>query len=84
MPKLDVGNVIQPYMRSKEGICRVDSSCLVEKDVRDLAEQPKKVNLLSVKKRKLAEVGYHRQSFFLYNSRVSYKNLNLLLLNSSD
>ena len=68
MPKLDAGNISQPYMRSNGGICRVDSSCLVDKDVRDLADQPKKPKVLSVEKKKLAKVRHHRKSLSLYHS----------------
>lgn len=64
MPKLDVGNISQPYMKSNGGICRVDSTCLVEKDVRNLADQPKKAKLLSAEKKKLAEVCHHSVSVF--------------------
>lgn len=79
MPKLNVGNISQPYMRSNGGICRVDPTCLVEKDVRDLADQPKKTEVLSVEKKKLAEVRHHRYSLSLYHSRVSYIDLDILL-----
>lgn len=75
--KLDTGTVSQPYIKSNGGICRVDSSCLVEKDVRDLAEQPRKAILLSVEKKRLAEVRHHRRSHFLYYRRFPYIDLDL-------
>lgn len=68
MPKLDVGHISQPYMKSDGGICRVDSTCLVVKDVRDLADQPKKPKVLSVEKKKLAEVCRVYRSEFSYIS----------------
>lgn len=70
LPKLDTGTITQPYIRSNQGICRVDSSCLVEKDVRDLADQPRKATVLSVEKKKLADVRYYRCSRFSYYGRV--------------
>lgn len=77
LPKLDIGAIDQPYMRSNRGICRVDSTCLVEKAARDLADQPKKAKVISVEKKKLAEVCLHLRSRFLYHGQVSCVNLNL-------
>ena len=84
MPKLDVGTISQPYMRSNGGICRVDSTCLVEKAVRNLADQPKKAKQLSVDKKKLAEVCHHHRSNFLHHGRISHLDLDLSLLSSLD
>ena len=58
LPKLNPGNISEPYIRSKGGICRVDSSCLLDKDVQNLADQPRKVTIAAVEKKKLAEVRY--------------------------
>lgn len=70
LPKLNVGNISQSYITSSRGICRVDSSCLLEKDVRDLADHPRKATILSVEKKKLAEVRRYRHSRFLYHDPV--------------
>lgn len=70
LPKLNVGEISQPYITSSRGICRVDTSCLLEKDVRDLADRPRKATILSVEKKTLVEVRHHRHSRFLYHDRV--------------
>lgn len=63
LPKLDVGNITQPYIKANGGISRVDSSYLLDKHARDLADQPRKAKSNSVEKKKLAEVCDHFFSF---------------------
>ena len=79
LPKLDASTISQPYFKSNRGICRVDSSCLVEKDVRDLADQPRKPKVLSVEKKELAEVRYCRCSSFRFHGQFLYVELDLSL-----
>ncbi len=64
LPKLHIGSISQPYIRTEGGISRVDSSCLLEKDVRDLADQPRETKLISVEKKKLAEVCHDHGSHY--------------------
>jgi hypothetical protein len=61
LPELDVGNISQPYIKANRGISRVDPSYLLDKHVRDLADQPRKAKSDSVDKKRLAEVR-HRHS----------------------
>ncbi len=82
LPKLHIGSISQPYIRTEGGISRVDSSCILEKDVRDLADQPREAKLTSVEKKKLAEVCHDPGSHYqCHENQFACTDIELLILN---
>jgi len=71
LPRLNVGDIAQPYVRTDGEIARVDSSKLLSERERELANKIRKVEDPVAVKKKLSQVGSHAFPFFAYEEDIS-------------